>query len=267
MQTRLEGIRSIDLAKFLKNIDLNNNNLSKEFKKNFVNWISNSKLNNIQGLDKFNSISITNGSIQIFDHFYLRHHKRRFRFLQGEFMYHKAVCKHDLDYVFLENDKLRSNDAFIMSIPYTRKGIQHPDLLELLHYCNKLNIPVLLDFAHFPVAKNININLNEYNCIETLAFSMSKFCYGAEYLRVGIRMQKENIDDGIDTFNSVDMYHRINIDIANQLIHQYSVDYNWNTFNEKYSITCTKNKLKECDNILVGFRKDERVIISQLLCS
>ena len=75
MQARLEGIKSIDLTKFLKHVNLYDNDLPDKFKKNFVNWISNSKLNTIEGLDRFNSIYLYNGSIQIFDHFYLQYYE------------------------------------------------------------------------------------------------------------------------------------------------------------------------------------------------
>jgi len=265
MQARLEGIKSIDLTKFLKHVNLYDSDLPDKFKKNFVNWILSSKLNSIKGLDNFNHISLTNGSIQIFDHFYLKYYQRRFRFFKDEFMYHKAVCKHGRDYKFIEDDFIRSYDVVIISVPFTRKGKIHPDMFDILDACEESQIPVLLDFAHFPVAKNINVDLTKYQCIETLAFSLSKFCYGAEYLRIGVRMQKENTDDGIDVFNSsgIEMFSRINIDIANQLINEYDVDYNWNAFGSTYSNVCKKNNLKECDNILMGFNKDERIIISQ----
>jgi len=263
MQTRLEGIKSIDLTKFVTQADLYDQNLPDRFKKNFVNWISKSKLNSIKGLDNFKYVSLTNGSVQIFDHFYLKYFNRRFRFFKDEFMYHKAVCKHDLNYKFIEDDYINSYDVFIISVPFTRKGKIHPDMFGILDKCEKLEIPVLLDFCHFPVSKNIDINLKKYKCIETLAFSLSKFCYGAEYLRIGVRIQKENIDDGIDFFNECNMFNRINIGIANALITEYSVDYNWNTFANAYSNVCKENNLTECDTILMGFNGDERVIIAQ----
>jgi len=128
-----------------------------------------------------------------------------------------------------------------------------------------LQVPVLLDFCHYPVSKNINIDLKKYTCIETLAFSLSKFCHGAEYLRIGVRMQKENIDDGIDVFNSsgIEMFNRIGISIANSLITEYNVDYNWKTFADVYSDVCKEHNLTECDTILMGFNGNERVIIAQ----
>jgi hypothetical protein len=240
---------------------LHDEHIPKMFKYNFRKWIASSKLNTIAGLDTFNSTSITSGSVQIFDHFYLRHHKKRFRFLEGEYMYHKAVCKHGLEYSFLEDEVLNCGDAVIISVPYTRQGTQHEGLFNLLYNCNKLNVPVLLDFSHLPIAKNVNIDLTEHRCIETLAFSLSKLCHGAEHLRIGVRMQKENIDDGIDATNSLGMYARLDIGIANNLIKNYSIDYNWNTYSEVYSKYCKENNLDECNNILFGFENNERICI------
>ena len=263
MQARLEGIKSIDLTKFLKKIDLYDDTIPNKFKKNFVNWILSSRLNLIHGLQDFNHITLSHGSVQIFDHFYLKHFNKRFRFFKDEFMYHKAVCKYNLNYKFIEDDYINSYDAFIISVPFTRKGKIHPDMFGILDKCEELQVPVLLDFCHYPVSKNINIDLKKYTCIETLAFSLSKFCYGAEYLRIGVRMQKENIDDGIDFFNECNMFSRINISIANALITEYNVDYNWDKFADVYSDVCKENNLTESDTILMGFNDKERVIIAQ----
>ena len=49
-------------------------------------------------------------------------------------------------------------------------------LYDILEQCELLNVPVLLDFCHLPVSKNVFIDLKKYSCIETLAFSFSKTC-------------------------------------------------------------------------------------------
>ena len=74
-------------------------------------------------------------------------------------------------------------------------------------------------------------------------------------------MQKENIDDGIDATNSLGMYARLDIGIANNSIKNYSIDYNWNTYSEVYSKYCKENNLDECNNILFGFENNERICI------
>ena len=258
----LSAIPNSNHIKFIKDIDtsefLYDNTIPNIFKTKFLKWIKQSKLNTITGIDEYSHVSLTNGSIQIFDHFYLKHFERRFRFFKEEFMYHNAVCKHGLNYKFIEDDYINSYDAFIVSVPFTRKGKIHPDMFGILEECEKLQIPVLLDFCHYVVSKNTIINLTKYSCIETLSFSLSKFFWGAEFLRIGVRLQKENIDDGVDVFNSdgIEMFSRINLGIANQIISNYDIDYNWHTYENDYKNICTKMNLNESNNILMGFTKE-----------
>ena len=265
----LQPIPNLKHEIFFKSINpsefLYNPNISEGFLKLFIDWLKNSKNNNIKGLDNFSILKFSNGSVQIFDHFYLKYHEKRFRFFKDEFMYHKAVCKHGLKYEFMENDSIKSNDAFLISMPFTRKGFVHPELYDILNQCESLNIPVLLDFCHLPVSKNVIINLTEYSCINTLAFSFSKMLWGAEHLRIGIRLQKKDDDDGIDVFNSVGMINRMSVGMAKEIIKNFEIDYNWNTYSKRYNDYCSKNNLTVTNNILYGMKNDTRIIVAGLL--
>jgi hypothetical protein len=139
-----------------------------------------------------------------------------------------------------------------------------------------MDIPVLLDFAYYPCTKNIEINLDKFPAVETVCFSISKAFYGAEFLRVGMRLQRENNDDGIDVFNSVEMVNRCSINIANKLISNYSVDYNWQKYKEVYETVIKENNLLETDCIMFGLGGQEyadynrggdvnRVCVSELI--
>jgi hypothetical protein len=261
--SHIKFIESLNTSKFLYD-----KSIPELFKLNFVKWIKQSTLNKITGLEEYTHVSLTNGSIQIFDHFYLKHFNKRFRFFKDEFMYHNAVCKLGLNYEFIENDYINPYDTFIVSVPFTRKGTVHHDMLNILDKCEELQVPVLLDFCHYTVSKDTFIDLNKYKCIETLSFSLSKFFWGAEFLRIGIRLQKQNIDDGVDVFNSsgIEMYSRINIGIANEIINNFHIDYNWNTYSNIYSDVCAELDITESNNILMGFTKEEipkRICIPQ----
>jgi len=137
-------------------------------------------------------------------------------------------------------------------VPFTAYGRIHDKFFEWMEMCEEHKIPVLLDFCHAPVSKNIRINLDDYSCIETLSFSISKPFYGGENLRVGIRFQRKNEDDGIDILNSkgIEMLNLVGIGIANQLITHYDFDYNWNTYSKIYREICDELNLTETDNIL-----------------
>ena len=189
-------------------------------------------------------------------------------------MYHKACLKHGAQFKELNADLMRG-DALILSVPFSDLGKQHELTEQLLHLCNNLDIPVLLDFAYFPCTQNINLDLS-FRCIDTITFSISKAFYGAEFLRVGIRCQRGNADDGIDVFNSVDMVNRVSLSIANTLIKEYGVDHNWHTYEKQYYQVCKEKNLEPTDCIMFGLGGEEykefnrggkvnRVCISELI--
>lgn len=264
-------VNSIDLTDSLYNKDI-----PAEFTENFYNWITGSKNNTIKGIENFTNRKLVAGSAQAFDHWYWRHKNKHFRFFKGEFMYHSAVLKHGGTYSFIEDCELDTHNAVIVSVPFSDFGKQRDDLTDVLDKCNELGIPVLLDFAYYPCTKNINIDLDKYTCVETITFSISKAFYGAEFLRVGMRLERSDTDDGVDVFNSVDMHNRIGLSIANELIKNYSVDYNWEAYNEAYSQVCKEQELEETDCIMFGLGGDKwqhmnrgsdvnRVCISELI--
>jgi len=237
--------------------DLYCENIQGNFVKNFFNWISSSKLNNLTGLDNFVNKKLVAGTAQAFDHFYWRHKTKRFRFYNGEFMYHNAVLKHGGSWEYINNSSLLANDAVILSVPFSDYGSQHANTKNLLDRCTELEIPVLLDFAYYPCTKNINLNLDLYPTIETITFSISKAFYGAEFLRVGIRLERKDTDDGIDVFNSVDMVNRISISVANELIKKYSIDHSWNQYSDLYYNVCKTLGLSPTDCIMFGLGDDK----------
>jgi len=236
--------------------DLYNENIQSEFIENFYNWINSSKLNNLNGLEDFSNKKIVAGTAQAFDHFYLKHKDRRFRFYKGEFMYHSACLKHGFDWAYIEDSRLHNNDAVIVSVPFSDAGTQLP-MENLLYNCYGMDIPVLLDFAYFPCTKNINLDLAKFSAVETITFSISKAFYGCEFLRVGLRLQREDKDDGIDVFNSVEMVNRIPLSIANSLIENYSVDHNWTKYEYVYKEVCKDLNLTETDCIMFGLGGEE----------
>ena len=258
-------------------VDLYNEDIQQEFTDKFYKWIASSKLNNVQGLEYFPNRKLVSGTAQAFDHFYWRHKDKRFRFFEGEFMYHSAVLKHGGSFKYItEEFTIMEGDAVIISVPFSDYGTMHPNLIETLDLCDRFGVPVLLDFAYYPCTKNINIDLDKYPLIETVTFSISKAFYGAEFLRVGMRLERFESDDGIDVFNSVEMVNRVSLSIASRLIDAYSVDHNWNTYESAYLEVCKEHNLKETDCIMFGLGGDEfadynrgtevnRVCISELI--
>ena len=255
----LRGAKPVNdnrIKEFLQNCnpttDLYNENIAEEFKLNFFDWINSSGNNTLTGLEDFTNRKLCAGTVQAFDHFYYRHKDKRFRFLKGEFMYHQACLKNGGKWEWLNDIPLLEGDALILSVPFSDRGVQHPATDMLLMNCEQFNIPVLLDFAYYPCTKDINLNLSRYPAVETVTFSISKAFYGAEFLRVGMRLEREDTDDGIDVFNSVDMHNRMSLSIANNLIKEFSVDWNWQQYAQIYNNVIEEQGLHPTDCIMFG---------------
>ncbi len=234
---------------------INNHNVScleidlQTYLDKFTLWLQDSKSNTLLGLEQFTSRSFTYGTTQSFDHFYLKHRHRRFRFFKGEFMYHRASMKVGLDYEFIDNAMLDKNDAVILSVPFSDSG-KIKDLDRILELCTKLNIPVLIDLAYYPLSFDINVNLN-YDCIEVVAASLSKAFDGAQYLRAGIRFKKLNEDDGIDIANSVSMVPNHTLSTAYMLMNNYSINYNLQ-YKQSYLTACKLLNLNTTNCLMFG---------------
>lgn len=224
--------------------------------KKFDTWLKSSNLNQIQGLDSFSNRDVCSGTIQAFDHFYWRHKDKRFRIFPGEFMYHKAVLKNGANLVETKDDDLKNGDVLIVSIPFSDFGSVRSETKKYLHECDKKNIPVLLDFAYLPASKNVFINLNDHESVETITFSMSKAFYGAEYLRIGFRMERYDYDDAIDVFNSVDMVNRHSLAVASSYMDTYDFDYPWRKYKQAYHDTCCELDLIKTDCVMFGLSTD-----------
>ncbi len=227
-----------------------------EYLETFYNWLNSSKWNNIVGLHLYNHKSFIYGTTQGFDHFYIKHRNKRFRFFKGEFMYHRASAKLGLSWCYLNDDYIKQNDAVIISVPFSDSGTIHPDLDRILNICDCLAVPVLIDLAYYPLCKNLKVNL-DHICIETVCASLSKVFDGAQYLRAGIRLQKENIDDGVDIANSVGMVPHNTLATACYLMNKYTVDYNMAKYQTHYLNVCKDLNLRTTNCIMFGISDTE----------
>lgn len=256
-QAAASPIRNDSITNYLSKFKISKHRVAlKEYLDTYKNWITASKNNHIKGLDDFQSMSFIHGTVQAFDHFYIQHYNRRFRFARGEFMYHKASMKTRINWAWLDEDVIHSDDAVIISTPFSDTGTIHNNLTKILEDCERLNVPVLLDMAYLPIAKNINIDVS-YKCIDTVCTSISKMFDGAQHLRAGIRFQRKNLDDGIDIFNSVNMVPEHSISSAAYIMSKYPLDFNWDEYNDVYQNVCAELNLTSTDCVLFGTSTSE----------
>jgi hypothetical protein len=221
------------------------------FVERYYDWVQQSKLNTLSGLDKFNSVDFVHGTSQAFDFWYQKHHNKRFRSLKGEYAYHKVSWKNYFEWEYFEDDELRSGDALIISVPFSDLGAKHPETESILDKCDELGIPVFIDAAYYCIVRDLDFNLDR-PCIDTIAFSMSKACYGAERLRIGIRCRRQNDDDGCVLFNQFHCVAKIAAGVGYQICENFDIDYNQNKFREKQLEICKELRIQPSDSVLFG---------------
>ena len=235
----------------IKNANLYDLDKIPEFCGNYLNWILSTKLNNLIGLDNFNSKQYVHGTCQSFDFFYLAHPRKRMRCFKGDFIYHRLSWDKKFNWCYLEDDRIQTDDAVIMSLPFSDTGDIHPQTYEILDECDKWGVSVFIDSAYMGIARDIDFDFNR-ECIQGVSFSMSKGFYGAEKLRIGLRLTREYQDDPVEVFNSMQLLNTIGVHVGQKIIDNYSVDYNVETYRDRQEELCNQLKIDYSKCVLFG---------------
>lgn len=218
-----------------------------EYARSWREWLTNSENNTLLGLENFGYADFVNGTSQTFDHFLLKYSSKTISVFPGDFQYHGCIGK------FLNfSPVLGEQSVFIHSFPFSDTGTQHKDFIQSLEYCNAYKVPVCLDLAYWGIAKNLHIDLNQYPCITELTCSLSKPFFTLENHRVGIRFTRQYNDDGISMINEVDMQNKFSMSLGNYYMKEFSADYMWNSYAERYYDVCNKFNLTPTDTVIFG---------------
>ena len=252
-------IKNPEVLSFIKKTDKNNfffkstQNLTikDQFLKEYFKWIQTSKLNKLNGLSKFKNLSYVHGTSQSFDFFTAEHPTRRFRCFKGDFFYHILSWRNNYKFSFLDSGKIQKNDAVIISVPFSDNGYLHPETMNVIDQCDKLDVPVMLDFAYYNLVRDLKFSLN-HSSIKAVTFSLSKGFFPLDRFRIGIRCKKEFSDDPVDFFNSLDMVNKPGVAIGLKIIKKYSPDYNQNKFRKKQMEICSLFELEPSHCVTFG---------------
>lgn len=269
-------------AEFLEKLDLTisevlfDYTLREQYITDYVSWIKSSKRNNVSGLDVFKWRTYTSGTSETFSQFIASNCSKRIRFFKGEFILHKLICRTtNIKWEFIEDAPLDTNDAVIISLPFSDTGRIHTSTSSLLDDCDSLSIPVCVDCAYMVIASGITIDFNR-KCIKVITFSLSKGFWGLDKLRVGIRMQRSDTDDLVSVANKWNTINMVSVSVGIQVFKNFSADWLWDTYESKYRDVCSAHKLSTTNCILFGLGGDEfndynrgnklnRVCVSNLL--
>lgn len=227
---------------------LEDTEIQNKFLNLYKQWIIDSKLNDIKGLNKFSASAFSNGTTEGFDKFMIQNHAKRFRCLRGEYMYHTASWRKFFNWCFIEDEPLKQNDAVIISVPFSDTGNIHPDTNDIILECNKLGIPVLIDSAFFGICGNISFNYDE-PCITDITFSLSK-SFPVANLRIGMRLSKIDNDDGLLIHTKINYNNRLSASVGYNLLRKYNADYNFITYRNTQLQFCQELDVMPSDSVI-----------------
>lgn len=223
---------------------------------NYANWLSNSTLNDIRGFDKFPYKTYANGTTEVFDKWYIRHRNRRLRIFRGEYMYHYATYRNlEMEFQWLEVEPLQENDHVIISLPFADSGNIRFETENVLNSAALLNVPVLIDAAYLGLTKGLDFDFS-HPAIDTIAVSLSK-TFPVSHLRVGMRLMRNDFDDGLDIYHKTGYQNRWGAALGNQLITNYGIDYNPTCFEHWQRFKCNEMKIEQSKTVLFGLGGSE----------
>lgn len=226
------------------------------FLERYVDWLSSSELNNLTGFDKFPYKTYANGTTEVFDKWYIRHRNRRLRIFRGEYMYHYATYRNlDMPIKWLEDEPLHENDHVIISLPFADSGNIRHETESVLNSAALQNVPVLIDAAYLGLTHSLDFNFN-HPAIDTIAVSLSK-TFPVAHLRIGMRLMRDDYDDGLDIYHKTGYQNRWGAALGNQLISNYGIDYNAQCYEHWQRFKCQEMKIQQSKTILFGLGGDE----------
>lgn len=223
-------IKDKDLIEFTNNVNINkylrDPYIVKRFEEYFPLWLKKCPRFQFKGIDQFGQVCFSQGSQEYFLNFYITHRNKRFRIFKGEYWWHMECWKKlGLDWAYIDEADLQQNDVVIISCPFARTGDVHPHQKELIDKCEKIGIPVMLDFIYLPNATfdGLQIDLSP-SCIKSLSFSMSK-TFPIANARVALRMTKEKIYDPMQISNDENVSNRLASGLGLECMQNFNIDY------------------------------------------
>lgn len=255
------AIQDSSVIEFMKSIpvidSLWEDNITKEFCNKYVNWIGSSKNNLVRGLDNFQHVVYSNGTSQTFDMFYIKNKDRRFRCFKGEYIYHQLAWRNNWpNWKFIAEAELDKNDAVVISLPFSDTGDKHEHMESLLHHCDNMGIPVLIDCAYFGICNDIDFNFR-HSCITDVVFSLSK-TFPVAHARIGIRLTKNDDDDLMHVYNKINYNNRIGAQIGLSLIKEFDSDYIYEKYKRQQLKMCIENSVVPSKCVIFGIDYDNQ---------
>lgn len=230
-------------------------NVYVNFKETMSEWLKNSTLNNITGLDTFDRIDIMQGCTQYIDNIYMQCQPQ---VLVNDYRYHDRLGNQGT-----RPGLLQENIPLVIAMPFPSTGAVHIDMEKILDEAQDKGIGVHVDGAWLTCCRGINFDLS-HPSIHSVGISLSKGL-GLGWNRVGLRWTKDKQPDSISIMNDFHMLLRAPVMIANHFLSKFESDYLWNTHGDNYFKVCQDFNLTPTPAIHIAMRDNCPVGVSPLL--
>ena len=218
-------------------------------------WFLDTKINKLQGIEKFKNKDIIIGCTQFIENLCLKY-KWNIQVLPEDYAYYSVMGKQPT-----QVGSLVPNVPLITSVPNWKYG-HRPQWNEILEECKNKNIDIHLDCAWLPVARDIELNFDHPN-IKSIGMSISKII--GSWNRIGLRYSKQKSVDSIALYNAKGKYNDALISAGSYIMQNLDRDYVWNTYKKQYEEVCKEYNLEETNFINVGKQDGVPVGIAHLV--
>lgn len=223
------------------------------------NWLCDTKLKRLHGIDHFRYADYSQGTSQVFDQFVLRHgHRRTISCFLGDFQYHACVSKHQRFQLLDRVDQIDHTHSLLISLPFSATGSPHEEFESILDRCDQMAVPVCVDLAYWGITKNCSLDLAAHPSVQEITASLSKPFYTLEQHRVGVRFSRQYLDDGISMINEVGTQNFYSMSLGMHYMDSFDADWNWNQHQERYFNVCQRHNLNTTNTVIFGISHEDQ---------
>jgi hypothetical protein len=226
------------------------------FKQEATQWIFDTQLNKLSGMDKFDRVDIINGCTQFIDNIYMQ---GPVQVLRNDYRYHDRL---GLAYV-KDVGSLIPDIPLIIAMPFPSIGAPHQDMEEILNECLAKKIAVHIDGAWISCCRDITFDFS-HDAIRSVGISLSKGL-GLGWNRIGLRWSRQGKPDSVTIMNDFHMNNRALAMVGLHFVRCFPSDYLWNRYSKIYYQICNDFNLTPTNSIYLALKDGHPVGLSPLI--
>ncbi len=230
---------------------LRDENLKKDFLQTFHLWLSNSKLNKLNGLNAFPHRDFISGVTHALDDLIISFGESLVC-LENEYPYFKRMRN---SFPLKTVSQLESGDVLVLGMPFCWFGDVHPQTNEILAICLEKKIPVHIDSAWIGCTRDIYFNY-DHPAIQTISFSLSKGL-GLGSHRAGVRYARNRHPGPITITNDFAMEIQSSMAVGLKFMREFGSDFLQEKYASEYEFVCKNLNLRPTKSIHTAFAEKE----------